>query len=262
MKLNKIIAFFLISVVSSIFLRFYMLNYTIETHTGFFILNFDNYGKLLLLLIFIFCFATTIFAFFTFSKPEKPPKENFALSLISVISAIVICIETYYSSSQTTIIPWQSLSLKIAGFGTGIYLIFYGISALTKIKPHPVFSTIFPIYFIIRLVCDFSLISKLTLISDYMLLLAAFCYLLLFTLSFSKLYNNSNPERNFKFLLATGLGSASLCFTIAIPHIVFNLLNGFNYLHTSIFSNITLLFLGIFIIVFLISYFSRKNHSN
>ena len=109
---------------------------------------------------------------------------------------------------------------------------------------------------------DFSLISKLTLISDYMLLLAAFCYLLLFTLSFSKLYNNSNPERNFKFLLATGLGSASLCFTIAIPHIVFNLLNGFNYLHTSIFSNITLLFLGIFIIVFLISYFSRKNHSN
>ena len=83
--------------------------------------------------------------------------------------------------------------------------------------------------------------------------------MLLFFLSFGKLYNGIDTERNFRKLMASGLVSAVLCFTQSIPHIIINLVTDNGYLHTSNADNFSVLSFGMFIAVFTFSHFSAKN---
>lgn len=259
MKLNKIYLFFLLAFISSVAMRFYSLYYTIEPKTGFFTPESGGYGTVLLVLIFVFCFATAVFAFFAYSRPDSPPEGNIALSVSAVLTALAVLYETFFSTVPFSGAVWQVFLLNLSGILTALYLLLFAVLPFLQFKIPAVLSAIPTVYFIARLICDFTTISKLALISDNILLIGAYCFILLFMLNFAKLYNNSDTEKNFKKLLSTGLGAVILCFTNSIPHIVYNLANDFSYLHTSMYSNITLLFFGIFILSFLCSHFSNKN---
>ena len=101
--------------------------------------------------------------------------------------------------------------------------------------------------------------SSLAHISDNVLLLAAYCAVLIFFLNYAKLYNNIDNEKNFRKMLASGLVSASLSLTQSLPHIVVNIASGNKYLHVSHISNISVLLMGIFVLTFLVSHFFIGN---
>lgn len=261
MKLNKIWLFFYTALPVNLALRVFQLLFTIDAKTGFYTAESGNYGIILLILIFVFCIATFVFALFVHNRPENPPKTNPVLSIAAFFLAMVIICEMFFGSLQFSFVGWQTLVLKIAGIFAALFFLWYCLSPAIGFRLSPTLATVPAIYFTARLICDFTAISKLALISDNIILIVTYCVILLFFLNFAKLYNDVNKEKNFKNLLSTGLCGAMLCLINSVPNIVVNFISQSGYLHTSMTTNLILLFTGLFIIVFLHSHFSKKNLS-
>ena len=155
--------------------------------------------------------------------------------------------------------PWQNILLTVSGVLTAVYFLLYAISGVIKIKFSPLTSFLHAVYCIVKIISSFTALSSLALISDNVMILSVLCVILIFFLSFGKLYNGIDTERNFRKLMASGLVSIVLCFTQSIPHIIINLTTHNGYLHTSNAANFSVLCFGIFIAVFTFSHFSLKN---
>lgn len=259
MKYKKIMLFFSVALPLCVILRFIQLEFIIETATGFFKQEFEVFGGYITAVIFAFCAMAAIFSFTSHRSPEHPPKPNIAISLSSLLFAVSIIFEALTESSAQVVSTWQMSLLRISGILAAVYLIIFALKRFVDIPLPAIASAVLPLYLIFKIIFNFSAISALALISDNILLIAAYCVSLLFAISFVKLYNNSDTERNFRKLLATGLSSVILCLTQSVPHIIVNVSNGYNYLHTSMAANINLLFLGLFIAAFIFSHFSKEN---
>ena len=259
MKLNKIWFLFVLSLIANIGFRFLQLYFTIDAKTGFYIEKSENYGQILLILIMLCGLIIGVFSYLVFKTPENPPKGNIYLSAVSVVLGLFVFTETFFLKNSLQIFGWQTPLLKLLGIALTGFLILFSISPYLKIKLHPTL-TIIPVgYMIMRTIYDFTSISKLALISDNILLIAVYCVTLIFLLNFAKLYNNLADDRTFKRILSYGLTSTIMCFTFSIPNIFINILTNNSYQHTSTSTNIFILLLGIFILTFLCSYFSKKN---
>lgn len=260
MKLNKIILFFCVTLPIGILLRFLQLYFTIEPKTGFYLANADGYGQILLLLILLVVLLIAVFSNLAFYRPENPPKINIYLRISSLILADVFLFESFTQKVTLSTILWQSALLRICSVATAVFFIFYAISPLIKIQL-PNITTLIPIpYFIIKIIYDFTAISKLALISDNVILIACYCVTLLFFLNFAKLYNNFNNERSFKRILSSGLCASALCLINSIPNIFINLITKNSYSHISMQTNFVLLFVGAFALSFVFSYFFQKEN--
>lgn len=259
MKYKKIILFFCIILPLSIFLRTFQLFFTVETNTGFFKREYETAGFYLLILIIAVCASLAIICFTGHRNPEHPPKINPLISFASGFALLGIAAGVYIARLTPVIMPWQILLLTVSGVLAAVYFLLYAISSFIDLKLPPLLSVLPSVYFIMKIICSFTTVSSLALISDNILILSALCVMLLFFLSFAKLYNGIDTERNFRKLMASGLVSTVLCFTQSIPHIIINLITDNGYLHTSNVDNFSVLSFGIFIAVFIFSHFSAKN---
>ncbi len=259
MKYKKILLFFGIALPASVLMRFLQLMFTVDEKTGFFRSEYKETGYYLLILIIICSAVTAALCFTSHRNPSRPPEKCLPLAVVSFITAIVTGAEMFSESFAGTVMQWQSTLLMLAGIAAIAFFAAYGVSLISDFKLPPIAVAVPVIYFIIKIICVFTSVSSLALITDNVLFLAAYCTLLLFFLSFGKLYNGIDKEYNFRKLQATGFASAVLCLAQGLPHIIFNLINGNNYRHTSNISNIALIIYGIFAAAFTLSYFSMKN---
>lgn len=259
MQFKKIILFFLVALPLSVALRIIQLTYTIEAATGFFKQEYKTYGGYMLAVIFAFSIAVAIFAFTSHRSPEHPPKPNIFMSVSAVCLCFSILYELAAENFPAVVQPWQIALLKITGVATAVYFMAFALKRFFDF-PLPDLCAIIPtVYFILRIICDFTAISSLALISDNLLLMAAYGVSLLFILNFAKLYNRTDREYNFRKLMASGLAAIILCLTQSVPHIIVNAVSDFSYLHTSMEANVTVLFVGVFISAFVFSHFSHQN---
>lgn len=259
MKYEKIILFFCIALPLSVSMRILQLYYTVELKTGFYKPEYQNAGLYLLLVILAFCAVTAVLSFTSHRNPEHPPRITPPLTAAALFFAAAVCYELFHEVSSASVKPWQMTLLTLTGFGAVLFFIYYAVSPYINFRL-PKLCAAFPaVYFILRIICSFTAISSLALISDNILVTAAYCLILLFMLAFAKLYNGLDSEYNFRKLLAFGLVSVILCATQAIPHIMINISTDGGYSHTTNAANISLLAAGVFIAVFIFSHFSAKN---
>ena len=223
MKYKKIILFFCIILPLSVLLRTLQLFFTVETDTGFFKSEYKTAGIYLLIIIIAACACLAIICFTGHRNPEHPPKINPFISIGSFIAALSVSSGLFDNSSAGVLMQWQSVLLTLSGVLAAAYFLLYGMSGFIKFKLSPLLSVIPSVYFIMKIICSFTAISSLALISDNLLVLAAYCVILIFFLSFGKLYNGIDTERNFRRLMASGLVAVVLCFTQGLPHIFINL---------------------------------------
>lgn len=259
MRYKKIILFFCIVMPLSILLRTFQLFFTVETNTGFFKSEYKTAGFYLLVLIIAALACLAIICFTGHRNPEHPPKINPLISFASIIAVLGIATGAYDTRLTGVTMPWQSALLTVSGILAAVYFLLYAVSGFINLKLSPLLSVLPSVYFIMKIICSFTAISSLALISDNILILSALCVMLLFFLSFGKLYNGIDTERNFRKLMASGLVSSALCFTQGIPHIIINFVTDNGYLHTSNAANFSMICFGIFIAVFTFSHFSAKN---
>lgn len=262
MKLSKILLFFFVSLPISLGLRFLQLNFTIDTTTGFYLTEAATSGKLILLAIFVCLIASGVFGSFTYHQIVTPPRTNLPLSVASLLLAAATISEVFISPVSITVPAWQTLLLQISGIACGIYFFCFALCGILNFKLPAAVSTIPTIYLIARTVFDFMAVSKLSFISDHIIVIFSYCAVMFFMLNFSKLYNGIDLEKNTKKLLSFGLPAIILCFTNSIPNIVLYFTTNNQYNHTSMLCNISLLAFGIFISTFLFSALLQNQKEN
>ncbi len=262
MNYKKIILAFLVGAPLSIVLRFAQLWFTVETDTGFFKHNFEAIGNYILFIIFLIALVVAVLGFFNRRVPSREPKVNIPMGVASLLYAVSVLYEIFTDTvTSASVMPWEISLLRVTGVLSAVFFVVFGLQAVIDFRL-PDICTIAPIlYLILRIICDFTAISSLAMISDNLLLMGAYCTSLWFMLQFAKLYNQADAKYNAKKLLAGGLAAVILCFTQSLPHILINIFSGYSYLHTTVAANFNLLVMGVFILVFLISYFREDKNS-
>ena len=255
MKLNKIMTFFCVGLPICAVLRIFQIVFTVEFKTGFYKAEFALYGKLILAVIFGFCLLLWWFASRYYKSVEKPPKGNIMLSLSALAVAATVLIQSFSENMLIYRFSWQPLIMKLGGILAALYFAAFALNNYFSFKFPPVLHIIPCVFMILRTVFVFINISSLAHISDNILLVLAYCVLMLFFLNFAKLYNEMDTEKNFKKLLSSGLVSAILCFTVSVPNFVINIASGNAYLHLSNITSLSLLILGVFVSLFTVTHF-------
>ena len=258
MKQNNIMLFFLIALPVCLVLRFLQLCFTIESNTGFFINETKNFGPILLLMILLCTSSVAVFSWLTFVRPNNPPKTTMFMSISSFALSLSVFVELVFNNAVAAI-SWQSALLKLLSFAVIAYFIVFALSKFIEIQIPEIASSVTVLYTIIRMICDFTSISKLALISDNILLIFSYCAVLTFFLNYTKLACHTDNDKSFKVILSSGLASVVLCFTSSIPNLLVNLILKNGYHHSSLLTCVTFLFLGIFIFSYIFSYFSKDN---
>ena len=257
MKLNKIMFFFILALPISIVLRGLQLLFTVDYVTGFYYGSKETVGIILLILILLSAFFMGFFARQVFTRPENPPKANIFTSLFSLLVCGAIFNENFIQAFPVSALPWQIAILKITAVLISVYLLCVPLSLIFKFQIPPLLSVCPIIYLLMKIICDFTVVSKLAFISDNILMVAAYCLILLFFLNFGKLCNGID-DAGFKKILSYGLPAVILSLTCSITNLAVNLILKEEYLHTSISASLSLLLFGILILSFLISYFYQK----
>ena len=257
MKLNKIMFFFILALPISIVLRGLQLLFTVDYVTGFYYGSKETVGIILLILILLSAFFMGFFARQVFTRPENSPKANIFTSLFSLLVCGAIFNENFIQAFPVSALPWQIAILKITAVLISVYLLCVPLSLIFKFQIPPLLSVCPIIYLLMKIICDFTVVSKLAFISDNILMVAAYCLILLFFLNFGKLCNGID-DAGFKKILSYGLPAVILSLTCSIPNLAVNLILKEEYLHTSISASLSLLLFGILILSFLISYFYQK----
>ena len=259
MKFNKIILLFGITLPVCIGLRLLQLMFTVDFTTGFFKPEYKMYGNIILLCILIFAALTAFFSFFSHRTPENPPKPNIVLSLASFALAGSVFYETisYIATANSGIL--QGSLLRLFGILCAAFFVMYGVNRFIEIKIPSLLSAIPVIYFIVKTICDFTSISSLALISDNVMLIAVYCFVLLFMLNFAKLYNNVQGDYGSRKLMAYSLTAGVLCFAQSVGNFAVNIMNDYSYLHTSMATNISIFCTGVFVTAFCFTYFKKEN---
>ena len=259
MKYKNIIFLFAVFLPVSIVLRLMQLSFTVDYSTGFFIKEFETNGNAMLWVVLALCLAPAVFALFSHRNPEKPPKKNIAVSVASIMAAFSVVYELFFEEFSMAVLNWQITPVKVAGIVTTAFFICFALQGFIKFKIPDICTAIPVIYYILRMICDFTTISSLALISENLIVMLTYSMILLFMLQFAKLYNGIDAEYNFRKLLATGLSAVIMCFTQTVPHIILKLSTGYSFMHTSLATNVNIFFMGIFIAVFVFSHFSYGN---
>ncbi len=193
MKYEKILLFSSIALPAVVLMRFLQLFFTVDVKTGFFKSEYEDAGRCLLVLIALGCAAVAVLCLTSHRNPENPPKKNLVTAVFSFITAAVTAIEIFSESFAGTVMRWQSSLLMLMGLAAAAFFVAYGISLISDFKLPPISAVIPVFYFIIKVICVFTSVSSLALITDNILMLAAYCTLLFFFLCFLKLYSRSIP---------------------------------------------------------------------
>ncbi|MBE6749556.1 MAG: hypothetical protein E7560_00130 [Ruminococcaceae bacterium] len=262
MKYNKILLFFGVGLVVSTVLRVLQLWFTIEDQTGFFNHDFNDFGIYILIIILLFTIATAVFCLISHRRPDHPPKSNPILSVCSLLLSVSLLVELFTEKFSDLVNGWQISFLKIFGFLTAAFFVYFAYKEKYGTKYLKYLIIIPSLYVVFRIIYNFSAISALAIISDNLIFTASYCAVLLFMISFAKLYNGVESETNFRKLMATGLSAGILCVSQPLAYLIYNAFTGFSYLHTSLMANISLLVFGFFILTFVFLHFSRENACN
>ena len=259
MKYGKIMLFSGIALAVSLVMRLLQIVFTVDTATGFFKTEYTAAGYYLMVMIAVICAAAAFICFTSHRSPARPPHTNSFMSAASFLMVPAIFIELYAESFSGTVMVWQNTLLVLTGIAAAVYFIVFGFTAFADIKMPQLLAVLPAVYFIMRIICSFTSISSLALITDNIFLIAAYCVALVFFLCFGKLYNGIVTDNSFRKLLASGTVAAILCFTQSVPHIIVNIATSNGYQHTSNAANYALFITGVFITVFIFSYFSASN---
>lgn len=259
MKYGKILLFWALALPISITMRLVQLFGTVEGNTGFFKQELAGFGNAITVIILCFAAVGVFFGFISHRAPESAPERSPIIAAISICFAAATFYELATIKTAAFAGVWQVPFLKVLSVLAIVFFVVYALSLVSDIKiPRGLFA-IPVLYFIAKIMCDFTSIASLALISDNVLYLASLCSSLVFFLQFFKLYANLDKERNFRKLLASGIAASIFCLTQSVSYVVYNMMNNVGYSHLSAAANYSLLATGLFIVIFVLTHFKRKS---
>ncbi len=257
MTFKKIMIAFCLGLPVCVAARVFQIAYTIDGITAFYYKGFETIGTLLLCLIAVITALIYFFGFKAYKTPQNPPQHNFALTVVALAMAVTLGNEFLHKKFPPTTLMWQVTVVKILTVLCIAYFLALALQGLFNFEMLPLLHIIPALFAISQTISVFIDVSSLAIISDNILLVAAYCLLMVFFINYAKLYNGIDIEYNFKKILATGLATTIVCTTQTVAYFGVNLFGKQGYLHSDFNTMLTILCFGIFTLVFTVSHFRK-----
>ncbi len=262
MRFKHIMWFFAVTLCSATFIRTLQLLFTIDAETGFIKSEYRTVGIVMTVIICVAAFASVAVGASVRRCPIKMPKVKPLLGVGAILLGVSVLAEVFAPATVSSSNLYVVIALEAFGFFAGAFFIAYGLKAFVDYKlPTPLFM-IPVIYWAIKLIYMFMSMATLSLITDNILICAAYASSLVFMLEFAKLANKINIETTSRMLMASGMCSTVFSFTTSFPRLAVVATGNSAVLHESVFSAVTMLVTGIFTVLFIVYYFRNKNLSH
>ena len=207
--------------------------YTTEGTTGFFIARLASLGIFLSVAVFLLALTAAIFAFFADQKATTDFKVNKLSGAVSIICGIVTLLYPVLFKASA-LFTWQNNLTVFFAFITGIWYIFFGISAFIDLKIPPVLNAVPLFYYVMRLVLIFTTFSTSALVSEHVFSLSYRCILLVFMLMFLRICAGYPSKRTLKFFFPVSVTTFVLTFTSVISRLIVHFSLGDAFIHGDI----------------------------
>ncbi len=204
--------------------------YTTESTTGFFIARLSSLGIFLSIAIFVLTLAAFIFAFFADKKAAIDFKLNSLSGSLSILCGIVTLLYPVLFTN-TSLIPWQDNLTVFFAFLSGVWFIFFGLSAFINLKIPPISCVVPLFYYLMRLVLIFTSFSASALVAEHVFSLAYRCALLVFMLMFLRICAGFPSSRTLKLFLPVSISTFILTFTSIVSRLIVHFSLGDAFIH-------------------------------
>ncbi len=260
MNFKKIMLFFYIGLPVCTALRVLQIIKTVEYENGFFVSEQRVFGIALTVVTSLVCAVVAFCGNKAYKCPEKLPKNNALLSVFSLLTAISLFAEAFYQAFPITVAPWQMGVIRLVTVAAAFFFAALSLNGFFGLRISPMVHIIPIIYVVIKTIFTFISVSSLALISDNILLMAGYCLLMLFFINYGKLYNSVADGRNFCKISSTGLMASLVCVSQSAAYFIVNIISAQKYLHSDTNINFTLFFMGVFVLLFVLSYFRETEN--
>lgn len=230
MKTKNLFIFSLSMAIICAAIRTATILYTTESTTGFFTARLAPLGIGLSIAVFLLTLVTFLFAL----SADKKASLSFAPSKITgLLSAVCGIVTLLYPVLNTadSLIKWQNNLTLVFSFLCGLWFLFFGISAFIDVKIPPILNTVPLFYYLMRLVLVFTAFSSSALVAEHVFSLAYRCTLLVFMLTFLRLYAGYPSKRTFKIFLPISVSAFILSFTSVISRLIVHFCAGDSFIH-------------------------------
>ncbi len=262
MKYKYILTVFFASLVASIGLRTYEIVALTDSATGFVESGMKTAATLITCIIAALAVAVALCALTVKRNPVKLPKTSVGLGLSSFLLSfgILFDIANVYFSSNVP--DWQAALVNISGLVSVVFFVCYGVTAFVGFRlPRALF--VAPvIYWLFKLVCVFTAISSISLLTDYAFMMLAICAILLFMFELAKIANKIELKQSYRRILVSGLLASFFSILTVVPSLIARWFGTQTVFREGSSDAVVYLLTGLFIIVFLINFFKAKNLTN
>ncbi len=262
MKYRNILTVFIISLALSLGLRTYEIVALTDSASGFVENEFISLASILTGVIAFLALVVAICAYTVKRNPVKLPKTSVILSLTSFLCSFGILLDVanvYFSSGVPS---WQATLVNVSGIISVVFFVCYGVTAFVSFHLPRVLFIAPVIYWLFKLVCVFTSISSISLLTDYAFMMIAICATLLFMFEFSKIANKINLKSSYKKILATGLIASFFSFLTVIPPLLARAFGAVTVFREGSADAVVYLLSAVFIIVFIMNMFKGENLTN
>ena len=255
MKLKKSTLIIFGAAVSAFVLRILQIFFTIEQSTGFLKTKKTELGIFLTCVVVALCVLAAVVARICDFEANSGREKGALTAIVCGIASIAFFYEAFNEKFVFPATSWQAVAMKTIGFFTAVYFAALLFSNLFGFKV-PDFCHLLPaFYMIIRIICSFIGISSLSLIIENIFLIASYCAVLVFFISYA-------ADKCGVFINGTSFYMRSvlaflLCLVTAIPNLIANATSLGGYSHIPLSSQVVLTAITLFIAVFKFKKFSR-----
>ena len=244
---------------ATVIMRIVQLLYMVDTGTGFIKQPYKRISFDISVLIIFLIFALTFFSFYIRRSPVKMPRPNFVLGAVSAGLGLSILYEVFDMKYAERIPAWQIVFLTVFGLLSAVFFIVYGAKGFFKFHLPRITYVLPCFYWVAKIICTFSEISSIALITDNVFIIASYCAVLIFMLEFAKLANFIDVNKNYKKMFPAAICSILLSAVYCVPRVLITIFGKGNVLHQDVTPVISVFFTFLFILVFSYYHFGNKN---
>lgn len=220
-----------------------------------------------------FCFAVALFiilnAVFAYTLqrcPVKSPEIKLPLFLGSLPLLLSLILNTVFGALLNPVNnSYLNIALIVSGVGFAVFLVLYALNYFVRINLSKYVYVLPLLFWLVKLVSEYIKTAEMSFIAENGLKILSTALAALFFLYFAKYKGTVIGKSYHKITLLFGLSAAGICEIFAIPQI-FSLLikgypavNGMTIERNSIFELVLYAFTGLFILIYLQSFFSNSN---
>ena len=185
----------------------------------------------------------------------KKEVKSIIMPIISALTAVSLLYELFDEKFALQGVAWQVVLMKIFGGCAVLYFGVFAASEIFKFQIPDILHTIPALYMIMRIICSFINISSLSLIAENIFLLASYCCMLLFFVSYAAFY--CIEDQNIVSLYTRASLAFAFGFCTALPNIIANTFSKSGYTHIPVHSQVVLMFMALFIAGFVYEKFFK-----